>query len=65
MGDDMSAILVGLAAVFIYVIGIFMGIWIGRSYPKQETDDNWRGAIPQSREAPPKPIIRPSPPGKE
>lgn len=64
MGNDMSAILVGLAAVFIYVIGIFMGMWLGRSHPKKNTN-NWSGAILDLGIAPPKPIIRPSPPGKE
>lgn len=64
MGDDMSAVFIGLAAVVIYVIGIFMGVWIGRSKPS-DSANNWRGAVPKSDKAPPKPTIRPSPPGKE
>lgn len=55
----MSAILIGLAAVLIYAIGVFIGLWLGRGYAKQEAS-NWNGAIPISRESPPKPMHNPN-----
>lgn len=61
---NMSAAIIGLAAVAIYAIGIFIGLWIGRGRSNSGAS-NWRGAVPKSDKAPPKPIIRPLPPGKE
>ena len=58
MGDDMGAVLVGAIVAGIYATGVFMGIWIGRGESSRNTN-NWRGAVPKSRKAPPKPPHNP------
>ena len=54
----MSAAIIGLATVAIYASGVFMGLWIGRGKSNGGTS-NWRGAVPKSDKAPPKPPHNP------
>lgn len=37
----MTVIAFGVAVTLVYVIGVFMGVWIGRTYPSKTTT-NWR-----------------------